>query len=381
MKELLWLIRHTLKVTFNKKRSIIIYFGMPLLGILIAFAAYGGSNVQTIQIGIASQDQGEASSGTISFLKKIDHVKVTEIKNSAIADQISSGKLDVVIKIDEGFTQSLMDGKPSGIQMVSIKGAQVTSFIKAYLYQYLDNVAAIGKTADGNQKSFHQMYANYQKKNFSMKTVSLKDLSKNRDMTSQTIGFLLMFLLMSAGNLSEIILKEKENRTYFRLLSTPISARKYVLSNILVNMIIMAVQITFTIYMMKNVFHIETNMAFGEMLFILLVFALVAVGLGLIIVAFASSTASFGALQNFLVIPTCMLSGCFWPVAIMPDAAQKIAEFLPQHWALSAIEKLQKGISIGSIYLNILILLAFALAFFLVAIYRFGRNNNARNFI
>ncbi|RDI41016.1 ABC transporter permease [Falsibacillus pallidus] len=381
MKELLWLIRHTLKVTFNTRRSFIIYFGMPLIGILIAFAAYGGSNVQTIHIGIASQDRGEASSGTISFLKNIDHVKVTEIKDSAIADQISSGKLDVVIKIDEGFTQSLMDGNPSGIQMVSIKGAQVTSFIKAYLYQYLDNVAAIGKTAHGDQKAFHEMYANYQKENFSMKTVSLKDLSKNRDMTSQTIGFLLMFLLMSAGNLSEIILKEKENRTYFRLLSTPISARKYVLSNILVNMIIMAVQISFTIYMMNNVFHIETNMAFGEMLFILLVFALVAVGLGLIIVAFTSSTASFGALQNFLVIPTCMLSGCFWPVAIMPDAAQKIAEFLPQHWALSAIDKLQKGISIGSIYLNILILLAFAAAFFLVAIYRFGRNNNARNFI
>ena len=381
MQEILWLIKHTLKVTFQNKRSYIIYFGMPIVGILIALAAYGNSSQQVIHVGIVDHDQQTAASGTIHFLKGIDNVKVKAIEESDAAPQISSGKLDAVIHLEDGFTQSVMNGNPSHIEITSIKGAQITSFIKSYLYTYLDNIAAIGKTAAGNETVFHEMYSQYQKEPFKLTSVSLKDTSKNKDMTVQSLGFLLMLLLMSACNLSEIILKEKENRTYFRLLSTPISARKYVASNVLVNMLIMTVQSFFTIFMMKTVFHIQTNIPMGEMLLILILFALVAVGLSLIIVTFATSTASSSALQNMIVVPTCMLSGCFWPVAIMPDAAKKISEFLPQHWTLSTIEKLQQGASMGSLYLNILILLAFAMAFFLIAIYRFGRNNNARNFI
>lgn len=40
-----------------------------------------------------------------------------------------------------------------------------------------------------------------------------------------------------------------------------------------------------------------------------------------------------------------------------------------------------KGAPFSDLYLNILILFAFAIAFFLIAIYKFGRNNEARNFI
>ena len=43
-----------------------------------------------------------------------------------------------------------------------------------------------------------------------MKTETLEDTSKNKDMTNQTMGYLIMFMLFSAVNLSGFILKEKE---------------------------------------------------------------------------------------------------------------------------------------------------------------------------
>lgn len=39
---------------------------------------------------------------------------------------------------------------------------QVTGFIKSYLYNYIDNVAAISK-AGADQSAFDTMYAGYQK--------------------------------------------------------------------------------------------------------------------------------------------------------------------------------------------------------------------------
>ncbi|MDG1595284.1 ABC transporter permease, partial [Bacillus cereus] len=52
-----------------------------------------------------------------------------------------------------------------------------------------------------------------------------------------------------------------------------------------------------------------------------------------------------------------------------------------QRWLLDTVSKLQQGIPFSELYLNILILFAFAIAFFLIAIYKFGRNNDARNFV
>ncbi|QPA31151.1 ABC transporter permease [Thermaerobacillus caldiproteolyticus] len=381
MRDLVWLIRHTLKNTFSNKKNILLYFGTPLIGIIISLLAYGGSTAKDLHVGIVNRDPHYITNDTIHFIKGIEHISVTNVKESEIDDKITSGKLDCVLIFHSGFSQSVQEGHPSHIQIVSIRGAEITGFIKSYLYQYIDNITALSNIAKGDEHTFVEMYKRYQQAPFKMSVHPLQDTSKNKDMTYQTIGYLLMIMLLSAGNLAEIIIKEKENRTYFRLLSAPISAKKYVLSNVIVNMIVMTGQIIITLIMMDTVFHIKTNIPFWQITTILMLFALVAIGVALITVAFASSAASSGAMQNLLITPTCMLAGCFWPVDIMPAFVQKIADFLPQRWALDTLLKLQQGHHFGSLYLNMMILFSFALAFFLIAAYKFGRNNSVRNFL
>lgn len=235
--------------------------------------------------------------------------------------------------------------------------------------------------AGADQSTFNSMYAGYQKSSFKVKAETLEDTSKNKDMTNQTIGYLIMFMLFSAANLSGIILKEKENRTYFRLLSTPIDGKKFILSNVAVNMIILTVQVVIAVLFMKYVFHTNINMPFTVMIGVLMIFALIAIGLSLVIVSFSKSSTASNAMQNVVIVPTCLLAGCYFPYDIMPKTVQKIADFLPQRWLMDTISKLQQGIPFSELYLNILILFAFAIAFFLIAIYKFGRNNDARNFI
>ena len=119
-----------------------------------------------------------------------------------------------------------------------------------------------------------------------MKTETLEDTSKNKDMTNQTMGYLIMFMLFSAVNLSGFILKEKENRTYFRLLSTPIDGKKFILSNVAVNMMILTLQIVIVVLFLTNVFHTNINVPFIVMIGVLMIFALIAIGLSLVIVSF-----------------------------------------------------------------------------------------------
>jgi ABC-2 type transport system permease protein len=127
--------------------------------------------------------------------------------------------------------------------------------------------------------------------------------------------------------------------------------------------------------------NIGIGLPFWQMLVVMMVFALVAVGISLVIVAFASSSSAANSFTNLIITPTCLLAGCFFPIDMMPKTLQKIADFMPQRWVLDIITKLQQGTSFESLYLNIMILLAFAIAFFLLAIYKFSRNNSVKNYI
>ncbi|MEB6548696.1 ABC transporter permease [Heyndrickxia sporothermodurans] len=381
MKEILWLVQNTLSVTFKQKKNIILYLFMPLIGIFISLIAYGSDQKMVLHVGIVNHDESRITSDTIKFLEDLENVKVTKLEESNVREKIISGELDSVITFDRGYSESVLQGEPNHIRLTSIKGAEVTGFIKSYLYQYIDNISTIGKIANGNQQAFDSMYKGYQKANFSLTTKSLADTSKNNDMTYKTIGFLIMIMLMSAGNMSEIILSEKENRTYFRLLSTPINARTYILSNVIVNMIVMIVQVLITLTVMTTIFHIDLNIPYWEAMAVMFLFALISVGISLLTTSFANNRSAAGALQNLIVLPTVMLSGCFWPVEVMPASIQKVANFLPQRWTLDTLTKLQDGNTLGSLYLNIMILLAFAAAFFLIAIYKFSRNQDTRNFV
>lgn len=381
MKEIMWLVANSLRSIFINNRRILAYVLVPLMGIFIAFAAYGNTGPSYLNAGIVDLDQTTISNNTTNFIGGLKNVKTSKLSESEVKNKIASGDLDCAIILEAGFSQAIMNGEKPEVQIVSIKGAQVTTYIKAYLNNYINNLASLSTAAYGDVTVFNNLYQNYQNSEFKVSTHSLKDTSNNNDMTIQTIGFLLMVMLNSAGGLSELILKEKENRTYFRIMSTPIDGKKYVLANVIVNMIIMTIQVVVTLTVMTKVFGISAGISFWEMFGVMMFFSLASVGLSLVITAFATNSNSASALQNLILTPTCMLAGCFWPVEIMPKAAQKVADFLPQRWLLDTISELQKGHTLSSLSLNLITLLAFALAFFLIAIYKFSRNNNVRSFI
>ncbi|ASJ57222.1 ABC transporter permease [Brevibacillus formosus] len=382
MSEMLWLIRKTLMETFRSKKSWFTYLGLPIAGVLLSLTLYSNAGSGTIHVGIINQDGDQViTQDTIRFIERLNSIKVTVIDEQTMREQIVSGELDSGIVFEPGYAASVREGAPAHLNIVSVKGEQVTAYVKAMLHSYIGNLAAIGKAAQADEAKFTKLYTAYHVQSYKLNTVTLQDTSNVTRVTNQSIGFLIMFMMFSAVDMSEIILKEKGNRTFLRLLSSPMSARSYVFSNIIVSIFILLLQIIVTLLVMKTVFGIDAGVAYSQMILPLFVFALGAIALSLMTVTFAKSRAGAGAVSNLIIVPTCLLAGCFFPMEIMPDTVRKISTFLPQHWLLDTVNKLQQGYSLGSLYLNIAILLAFATVFALIAIYRFGRNNDSRQFV
>ncbi|GIO32392.1 transport permease protein [Paenibacillus albilobatus] len=381
-RDIWFLATRTMLMTFRKRSALILYFGLPIVGILGSVLLYGSSGPTELRVGVVNEDSGQQiAEDTVGFVKNLDHVSLVNVSRSELKEQLAASKLDSGLIIDSGFSESVLSGSPDHIAIESVKGAQVTAYMKSMLHGYIENVSAMGKIAGGDADKFGKLYDQYRSSTFKLTSESVNDTSVTKEMSYQSIGFLLMFMLNSASSLAELMLKHRENRTYYRILSSPINAKTYVLANIVVNAIVMVAQIVIALFFMRVVFRLDPGVPIGEMLGILAIFAVVSISLSLVIIAFSKSSGMAGALQNLVIIPTCLLSGCFFPLSIMPETLRRVSDFLPQSWVLQSIEKLQAGETFGSIWFHLSILLAFAVVFFLIATYKFGRNNDTRNFV
>ncbi|EOS57829.1 ABC transporter permease [Paenibacillus barengoltzii] len=383
IKDIWWLTSQTLRKTFRKRSNLILYVALPLAGILLSLMIYGNGGDAGLRVGVVNQDGDKPiATDTIRFLEGLDQIRLTEVTEAELREQLAAGQLDSGLVLGVGYSDSILAGEPDHIGIQSVKGTTVTAYMKAMLYNYTGNLAALSRVAQGDEAKFAQLYEDYQQSGITF-TVHSADSSveQKQAMTYQTIGFLIMLMMMSAVNLSELILKSREDRTFFRIISSPINAKQFVISILIVNLIVMAVQIVVTLFFLEVVFHIDTGVPFGRMALLLMLFALVSIGLSLVIVVFSKNSGISSALQNIIVTPTCLLAGCFFPSEIMPEAVRRISEFMPQHWVLQSIENLQQGESLAQIWFNLSVLAAFALVFFLLAAYKIARNNDTRNFV
>lgn len=377
-----WLLTlNTLKVLLRKKGNIVVFFILPIIGMLVSIAAYGNVGLASVHMGVIDHDQSALAGDFVQSLNQQQNIKVAFITEDEKGSKISSGKVEWVLVIPEGFTDGIYKNKLKQVEIFSIKGEAATAWIQSYANSYLRNLQDIAGAAGGNKETFDKIYNNIKQDKLFLQVTEVQDQAHNKGMTAQMIGFLIMFMLVGAGNTAEMILEEKRNRTYFRICAAPVSARTYIFGNVLANLILVMLQIALTLFFMIKVFKVQLYIPVVEMFMILVLFGLVAIGLGVLIVSFSSDSKQASTLQTLIITPTCLLAGCFWPVEIMPKSLQRIADFLPQKWTIGAIQKLQMGESLDQILANLLIIGAFAVTFFLIATYRFGRNENVKSFV
>ncbi|MGE7825439.1 ABC transporter permease [Paenibacillus sp. NPDC093718] len=382
MKDMLWLIRKTILTSLKDYKNLLLVIALPIVGIMLSTLIYKGSGETSVNIGIVNHDiEQKVTQDTIDFVAHLEHTEVSVIRESEADDLVVSGELDAVLIFPEGFAQGVIQGAPEPVRIESIKGAQVTGYVKSYLNAYVQNISSMGVMAGGDAAAFNELYSGYRSSTFQLSTTTVADQSANLDMTNRTIGYLVVFMLFSAVNLSALTIRDRENRTYYRLLSSPITARSYVFSNAIVNIVLMMIQIAATLFVMTRFFHIEPGIPLWQMFLILSLFALVAVSLSQVIVAFSDSTMMANGIQTMVIMPTSLLAGCVFPLSVMPEAIQRIADFLPQYWLLDTFGKLQQGSGLNDVILNVAILLAFALALTLIATYKFARNRDTQSYV
>lgn len=381
MKNAFWLMANMLKVSFRRKGTIFVFFVLPIIGIVLSSGIYNGLGSAPTRLGIIDHDHSETSKRLIGALKEEEQFRIVQVPEQAPNIPIASGKVDVVLVIPAELEGRIIRQETVNVNLISMKGEMVTAWVRNYLNMSIQNLTDIAKVSRGNPATFHSIADQVRSHRNMLMIGKVADRVKNKGMTTGSIGFLILFMMIGAGNTVEMILESKRDRTYYRICASPVNAKTYIVGNVLANLVIIVIQVILVLVILTRVFRIETYIPFYQMCVALICFGFVSIGLGLAIVAFAQDSLQANTMQTLITIPTCMLSGCFWPVDIMPKSLQRVADLLPQRWAIMSVQKLQEGGGLPHAALQLSVVLSFALALFLVAAYKIKRNDNVQSFV
>jgi ABC-2 type transport system permease protein len=381
MRNLFLLALNTLRITFRRKLNIIVYLILPV--IIVSFVMFAYSSMDsTVKVGLYNKSYNSViAKDFVMGLMGQDKFKIQEVKEAEIKDLVAEGKVDCVITIPDNFDESVYKASVSKIQITAIKGQEATAWVQSYVNYYIKSLMSLGKASGGDKATFDKLYEGFKVQTLAVHENVVKDQSSDKSKTVQSVGFLIMFMLQGAVTTSGLILKEKKEKTYFRIFSSPVSSRIYIGANIFANMCIMTAQSILVIFSTKYIFKLTTGVPDLQLLAVLVLFGFVCVTFGILLVAFSGTSRQAGALATLIITPTCMISGCWWPIEIMPKFMRQIANFLPQTWTLEAIKELQSGKTLLTIVPLIGILIAFSLAFFLIGMYKMKNSESVKSFI
>jgi len=168
--------------------------------------------------------------------------------------------------------------------------------------------------------------------------------------------------------------RESERGTMENLLAMPATPLEIMLGKILPYLVVGAVQVVVVLVAAKVLFEVPFAGSLPMLLGAILLFVFALVLLGYTFSTLARSQMQAMQLTFFFFLPSILLSGFMFPFRGMPGWAQDFAEFLPLTHFLRIVRGIMlKGAPFAAVGSEIVALLAFILAFALLALLRFRR--------
>ena len=357
----------------RNKTAIFFTLLFPLFFIVIigfTFGQTGETEMSRISIGVVNLD-GElvAVNATDSFNSTIGDLFVQGLEsanftvtgygeygdrdtNGTAAYAISRGDIDAILVIPANFTETLTFQYTDNLGIpVPIKshlelyfdptdttGALITQqsvfgFLSAFIKEY-QNIAI--ELVIPDMKSYVEVLADPITVSVSEADVTEAELKWIDYMVPGTLGLVLIWSGLNHASMT--IATERTKGTFQRMVVAPVSPTVVLLGKLISALAI--VYMSAFIMLLSGVLLFQVNLYWDIPVIVLAIFlgALSAIGIGLIISSLAKNEEAANSISVIISVPLQFFIGAFFPLSIMPEAAQAFGNALPFTKLVSAMQ-------------------------------------------
>ena len=364
----------------------------------------GGAD-QRLVINLATREPaGGISTQIIAALetKDVNALKAGEpeivwLKDYNQAKQdVENKKLDGFIAFPDNFTEAVSMGYGTNLEVVynpnntqaiaALKGMAQSIASEMGTRQVVNNaviglllekdLAAPGSVGDLSQAIRAQLTgqsnATVKAPTISFTTQRVGDVQALNPSSFTIPGYLVMFVFFTAAFAAAQLVRERQNHTLERLLSSSAS-KTAILGGVYASTVAKGI-IQIVIFWAFGIFVFKMNLGSSPLAVILIsiFMTLMSSAFGVMLATFVKterSASSIGVLTSLILAP---LGGCWWPLYITPQWMQFVSKITPHAWATTAFNKLLIfGGDFNSVVPNMLVLIGFMVVFGLIAVLRF----------
>jgi len=214
------------RIMINKARIIIMLL-MPIIFIL----AFAGRDQNEITIGIVDKNQSKMSGELINQIADMSKVKIKKLNYDSMITQTIKGKVDYAVVINKDFQSKVIAGKHITLDEYYNQEKDKIHYIRLFMKTYIQDMQYLAQNAGNQKKVFEKALAIYKANRLRIdnQTVENDSIAQSRS----AMGFLVQFMLYMSVITAILIIEDKTSGVFFRICSSPMKLRSYILQYML----------------------------------------------------------------------------------------------------------------------------------------------------
>jgi ABC-2 type transport system permease protein len=404
----IWLIAmKDLKIFIQDRGSLIGYIAFPFLFIVMfSFILKGvGGGDQRLELhlltrepagGLSYQIIGAMETENATLLQPGQPIIVWDKDYDAAREAVEDKKLAGFIAFPADFTQSLMEGSPTELEVFADAGnvntrTALNGMANAISSQIGGNVVVIKASVallvesgrlPPDEASINRLIEEMMGKMLAgggeeslitFEPEKVGEVVAENPSNYVVPGYLVMFVFMTAADMTaRMIVRERQNRTLERLLSTSVG-KASILGGMFTGSAIRGI-IQIIIFWTVGIlaFNVDMGRSPAAVIILSILMVLISSAFGVMLATYARTERSAGALGSITSLVLAPLGGCWWPLFLYPQWLQNIAKISPHAWAVEGFNKIMLfGADFGAAVPSMLALVGFGVIFGVIAVWRF----------
>ena len=352
----------SLKETYRDPLALGFLLAFPLIFMLVFGAAFGGDTTPSYTIGIIDADQSQVSQSFVSdTLAKVPVFEVISFEDTNTArEELKLGELSAYVVIPDGFVTQVsqviqsIDGNivldityDESDPMVS---EQIISSINSTIRQFADIEIPI--------------------------TINTNPINIGVDITQMDFiatGIIVFGLLIMIPTSGRIMLRDKESRFLYRMLTTPAKPWEFIAGYSLSMVILATIQIFFFI-LLGWLFGMDIIGNIGLAFAVFLLTAICSIGIGMVVASLSKSENQGESLSWLFSMPLAIVSGVWFSSEFMPSYINTFANLFPFSHAVEASRAvITRGADMEAISGDFFFLVGWAAGIFIIGTILFSR--------
>ena len=379
------------RIFFKDKFAVGFAFLFPFLFVIgFSLALRGqGPEDEPLQLVLATQEGADGVSAQLvqGFADEGGAGDLTVMPYAEALAATEDGELAGFVAFPAGFSQSLMSGVPSRIEVVVGDGSPETQaalqgFAQSIASQMSQGVVAfstIGRLSGIGQAGFQ--LPTVQQDNFApligFEVERVGDIEPFQPSNFTLPAYLTMFLFFTAALSAEAIARERQSHTLERLVSNG-TRRESVIVGKFAGIAFRGVTQLAVMWVVGILaFGIDLGASPGAVIIISVLMALASATFGVMLGSFVTNVQAASAAGPLVALVLAPIGGCWWPLFITPQWMQSLAKLTPHGWANGGFNKLMLfGAEFGDVTQEMMALAGFGVVFLAVALWRFRMSSS-----